>query len=67
MVAASDADPILWNGLGLERWFEQFLTNMGDVLSAVLTDGITPISITGGDYDRKPNPNALMPISNALI
>lgn len=67
IVAASDADLILWNGLGLERWFEQFLTNMGDVPSAVLTDGITPISITGGDYDGKPNPHAWMSISNALI
>ena len=67
IVAASDADLILWNGLGLERWFEKFLTNMGDVPSAVLTDGITPISITGGDYDGKPNPHAWMSISNALI
>ena len=67
IVAASDADLILWNGLGLERWFEQFLTNLGDVPSAVLTDGITPISITGGDYDGKPNPHAWMSISNALI
>ncbi len=67
IVAASDADLILWNGLGLERWFEQFLTNMGDVPSVVLTDGITPISITGGDYEGKPNPHAWMSISNALI
>ena len=67
IVAASDADLILWNGLGLERWFEQFLTNMGDVPSATLTEGITPISITGGDYDGKPNPHAWMSITNALI
>lgn len=67
IVAASDADLILWNGLGLERWFEQFLTNMGEVPSATLTDGIQPISITGGDYDGKPNPHAWMSISNALI
>ena len=67
IVAASDADLILWNGLGLERWFEQFLTNMGDVPSATLTDGITPISITGGNYDGKPNPHAWMSITNALI
>jgi len=56
IVAASDADLILWNGLGLERWFEQFLSNLGEVPSATLTDGIQPISITGGDYDGKPNP-----------
>lgn len=67
IVAASDADLILWNGLGLERWFEQFLTNLGDVPSTTLTDGIAPISITGGDYDGKPNPHAWMSLSNALI
>lgn len=67
IVAASDADLILWNGLGLERWFEQFLANLGDLPSATLTDGIDPISITGGDYDGKPNPHAWMSISNALI
>ena len=67
IVGASDADLILWNGLNLERWFEQFLTNLGDVPSATLTDGIQPISITGGDYDGKPNPHAWMSIDNALI
>lgn len=67
IVGASDADLVLWNGLGLERWFEQFLTNLGDVPSATLTDGIEPISITGGDYDGRPNPHAWMSVNNALI
>ena len=67
IVGASDADLILWNGLNLERWFEQFLGNMGDVPSAILTDGIAPISISGGDYDGKPNPHAWMSVENALI
>lgn len=67
IVGASDADLILWNGLNLERWFEQFLSNLGDVPSATLTYGIEPISITGGEYDGKPNPHAWMSIDNALI
>lgn len=67
IVSAADADLILWNGLGLERWFEQFLGNLGDVPSATLTEGIEPISITGGDYDGKPNPHAWMSLSSALI
>jgi manganese/iron transport system substrate-binding protein len=67
IVGASDADLILWNGLGLERWFEQFLGNLGDVPSATLTDGITPIAIAGGDYDGKPNPHSWMSLDNALI
>ena len=67
IVGAADADLILWNGLGLERWFEQFLGNLGAVPSATLTDGIMPISIAGGDYDGKPNPHAWMSLDNALI
>jgi manganese/iron transport system substrate-binding protein len=67
IVGAADADLILWNGLGLERWFEQFLGNLGDVPSATLTDGIEPMSISGGEYDGKPNPHAWMSLDNALI
>lgn len=67
IVGAVDADLILWNGLGLERWFEQFLGNLGDVPSATLTDGIDPISILAGDYEGKPNPHAWMSLDNALI
>lgn len=67
IVGASDADLILWNGLNLERWFEQFLTNLGDVPSATLTDGIVPIPISAGEYEGKPNPHAWMSIDNALI
>lgn len=67
IVGASDADLILWNGMNLERWFEQFLANLGDVPSATLTEGIQPIPISSGDYEGKPNPHAWMSIDNALI
>lgn len=67
IVRAQDADLILWNGMNLELWFEQFLRNLGDVPSVTLTDGITPISISGGEYDGKPNPHAWMGLDNALI
>ncbi|NPD15016.1 metal ABC transporter substrate-binding protein [Xinfangfangia sp. D13-10-4-6] len=67
IVRAQDADLILWNGMNLELWFEQFLRNLGDVPSVTLTDGIDPISISGGEYDGKPNPHAWMGIDNALI
>ncbi|MCX7288164.1 MAG: metal ABC transporter substrate-binding protein [Rhodobacterales bacterium] len=67
IVAASDADLVLRNGLNLERWFEQFLQNLGDVPSATLSDGITPISISEGQYQGKPNPHAWMGLENALI
>jgi manganese/iron transport system substrate-binding protein len=58
---------VLWNGMNLERWFEQFLGNLGDVPAATLTEGIDPISISGGEYEGKPNPHAWMSVDNALI
>ncbi len=67
IVRASDADLVLWNGMNLELWFEQFLSNLKDVPSATLTDGITPISISEGSYEGKPNPHAWMGLDNALI
>ena len=67
IVRASDADLILWNGMNLELWFEQFFSNMEDVPSAILTDGIIPISISAGSYEGKPNPHAWMGLDNALI
>ena len=39
IVRAQDADLILWNGMNLELWFEQFLNNLGDVPSVTLTEG----------------------------
>lgn len=67
IVRASDADLILWNGMNLELWFEQFLSNLKDVPSATLTDGIDPIPIAAGSYTGKPNPHAWMGLDNALI
>ena len=67
IVRAYDADLILWNGLNLELWFEQFLSNLGDIPSVTLTDGISPISIASGSYTGKANPHAWMGLDNALI
>lgn len=67
IVRASDADLILWNGMNLELWFEQFLSNLKDIPAATLTDGINPISIGAGSYVGKPNPHAWMGLDNALI
>ncbi len=67
ILKASDADLVLWNGFNLERWFEKFLANLGDVPEAVVSEGVTPLSISGGAYDGKPNPHAWMSPDNALI
>lgn len=57
--AAESADLILDNGLGLERWFEGFVSRT-DVPHAVLSDGIETINIRTGDYEGRPNPHAWM-------
>ena len=67
IIRAQDADLILWNGLNLELWFEQFFGNLSDVPSATLSDGITPMSISSGEYEGKPNPHAWMSLESALI
>ncbi|MCY4336585.1 MAG: metal ABC transporter substrate-binding protein [Litoreibacter sp.] len=67
ILKAQDADLILWNGLNLELWFEQFFRNLSDVPSAVVTDGVEPMSITQGPYNGKPNPHAWMSVDAAVI
>lgn len=67
ILKARDADLVLWNGLNLERWFEKFLANLGDIPSVVVSDGVVPMSIGGGAYEGKPNPHAWMSPENGLI
>ena len=67
LVRAHGADLILWNGMNLELWFEQFLSNLGGVPAATLSDGVVPIPIGEGAYEGKPNPHAWMSPDNALI
>lgn len=66
ILKAQDADLILWNGLNLELWFEQFFSNLRDVPSATVSDGIDPIGIGEGSYRGKPNPHAWMGLQSAL-
>lgn len=67
IVKAQEADLLLYNGMNLERWFEQFLGNVEDVPSVLLTEGIEPIPIAEGPYTDKPNPHAWMSPRNALV
>ncbi|PHK93006.1 metal ABC transporter substrate-binding protein [Pseudoroseomonas rhizosphaerae] len=67
VVKAQAADLVLWNGMGLERWFERFFQRVKDVPSAVLTEGITPVNITEGPYSGRPNPHSWMSPANAVI
>lgn len=58
---------ILYNGLNLELWFEKFFHNLHDVPSAVVSTNISPLNITQGPYDGKPNPHAWMSPTNGII
>lgn len=67
LIKAQDANLVLWNGLGLELWFEKFFSRLKDVPNAVVSDGVEPIDISEGPYRGKPNPHAWMSPNAALI
>ena len=50
---------MLWNGLNLEQWFERFLRNLGDVPSAMLSDGVEPMGIAEGALRGQAEPPRL--------
>lgn len=59
LIRAQDADLILDNGLGLERWFERFVLSV-DAPHVVLSEGVEPVDIRSGKYSGLPNPHAWM-------
>ncbi|HLR12582.1 MAG TPA: metal ABC transporter substrate-binding protein [Burkholderiaceae bacterium] len=67
LARAQGAQLVLWNGLGLELWFERFLQRLKDVPNVVITEGIDPLGIDSGPYRDKPDPHAWMSPDNALI
>lgn len=67
IVKAHSADLVLWNGMGLERWFEKFFKNVKGVPSVIITEGIKPIGLGEGPYNGKPNPHSWMSPANAII
>lgn len=67
ILKAQDANLILWNGLGLERWFEKFFSRLKDVPSVIVSEGVDPIDISDGPYSGKPNPHAWMSPTSAVL
>jgi manganese/iron transport system substrate-binding protein len=67
LVKAQDADLILWNGLNLELWFEQFFDNLQGVPGVVVSKGVEPIGIGEGPYTGRPNPHAWMSPAAGLV
>nr|WP_051478649.1 metal ABC transporter substrate-binding protein [Arthrobacter sp. H5] len=59
LINAQDADLILDNGLGLERWFERFVLSV-DAPHVVLSEGVEPVDIRSGNYRGLANPHAWM-------
>lgn len=67
LVRAAKADLVLENGMGLERWFAQFI-DRSEAPSATLSTGITPIPIgAGSSYAGKANPHAWMSLAGAEV
>ncbi|XOV55030.1 metal ABC transporter substrate-binding protein [Pantoea sp. App145] len=64
---AQGAQLILTNGLNLELWFRRFYQHLKDVPEVIVTRGVTPMGISEGPYNGKPNPHAWMSPDNALI
>ena len=56
---ATEADLILDNGLGLERWFEQFVADV-DAEHVVVSEGVDPLPIGDGAATGRYNPHAWM-------
>lgn len=67
ILKAQDADLILWNGLGLERWFKRFFKSLRNVPETVVSTGVTPLLIGEGPYQGRPNPHAWMSLDGAMI
>lgn len=67
ILRARKAKLVLWNGLGLEIWFEKFFANLKDAKSIIVSEGVEPISIHQGAYDGKPNPHAWMSPKAAFL
>ncbi len=54
---AQGAVLVLDNGLGLERWFDQFIDALG-ADRVVLSEGVPEIPVAVGAYAGRPNPHA---------
>ena len=60
LLRVRDADVVLWNGLGLERWFEKFIARVKNATDVVVSEGVEPLAIRDGPYVTQPNPHAWM-------
>ncbi len=66
IAAATRADLVIDNGMGLELWFEKFIAEV-NVPHIVASDGIDAIPIAEDAYAGRDNPHAWMSPTNAKI
>ena len=67
LLRVRDADIVLWNGLGLERWFEKFIVRLKKATDVVVSEGVEPIPVREGPYRNQPNPHAWMSPADVLV
>ncbi|MEZ4103850.1 MAG: metal ABC transporter substrate-binding protein [Candidatus Paceibacterota bacterium] len=60
LVRASRADILFENGMNLELWTDKLKSNLPDVPTVIVSEGVEPLSISEGAYEGKPNPHAWM-------
>ena len=63
---ASEADLVLENGLGLERWFDRFMAD-SSAKRVNLSEGVETMPIAEGEYQGNANPHAWMSPKNGQI
>lgn len=63
---AQEAALVLDNGMGLERWFDQFIDALG-APRVVLSEGVAEIPVAVGAYSGRPNPHAWISPRNAEV
>jgi iron/zinc/copper transport system substrate-binding protein len=59
----SDADVFYVNGFGLEEWLERLVQNIGDVPIVAVSDGVTPLPISG---KKGEDPHAWLDVENVI-
>nr|WP_152557567.1 MULTISPECIES: metal ABC transporter substrate-binding protein [unclassified Prochlorococcus] len=66
LIRVSEADLIIENGFGLERWASRFTSSTDNVPRITLSDGIKPLFIDSDLYKGKPNPHVWMSPKRAI-
>ena len=56
----ADADLVVRNGLGLERWLDRLIATNAKIRVVTATEGLVPLVQADGDYEGHPDPHLWM-------